>query len=344
VAMPDSFGFDAESFSKMASEIIAAQCAFMKDKAFPPFVVAAIPVGKPMEAGRTRLSGTGLYRSFVLWVPPRARLTEGVEHLFAHENFHHWNGRVLAAREPQGLVLWFTEGFTDYYALRILFESRRWDAWTYAKWINRHIREYHANPARNASNAEIEAGYWRQRDTIGEVPYQRGLLLGLRWHRLARDHGVNEGLDLLFRTLVDRGRAGLQVSNESIRAAGVELLGQWFADDFDRYVARAATVEVPEDALAPQLRGRVRTVYEYELGFDRGRSLKDERVRGLVNGSAAAKAGLREGDELVGWDIHGDADKRIRLQVLRDRKLKNISYFPRGERRFILQFTPVGPR
>ena len=104
---------------------------------------------------------------------------------------------------------------------------------------------------------------------------------------------------------------------------------------------RAETVEVPTDALAPKLTGRVKPTYEYELGFDRERSLKQQRVTGLVDGSAAAKAGLREGDELLGWDIHGDVNKKIQLQVLRDKKVKAIRYFPRGKKSFTLQFTPA---
>lgn len=342
VAMPDRFAFKVEAFAELAAAIIGPQCTFMEDRTFPPFVVTAIPVGEPLGEGRTRLSGTGLYRSFALFVPPEAPLGEPVEHLFAHENFHHWNGQVLRAAEPQGEVYWFTEGLTDYYALRILHESGRWSAATYADWINRHLRAYQSNPARNVSNAEIAAGYWTQRDTVGEVPYQRGLLLGLRWHRLARDRGRAEGIDALFKALVARGRdGGFQLTNEAVRQAGSRLLGDWFADDFDRYVVRAETVEVPPNALAPDLTGKIEAVYAYELGFDRERSLGQQRIVGLVAGSAAAKAGLREGDELAGWSIFSDSDRKTVLRVLRGGQVKTVAYFPRGERIDVLQFRPT---
>lgn len=342
VVMLDEFGFTIEEFAELAGGIVSEQCTFMQDAEFPPFVVTAVPVGEPLKAGQQRLSGTGLYRSFGLFAPPGAKLTEGVEHLFAHELFHYWNGRVLKREKPEELSYWFTEGFTDYYALRILYESGRWTPKTYAKWINRHIRQYHVNPARNASNEDIRAGYWRERDTVGEVPYQRGLLLGLRWHRLARDRGVDEGLDRLFKTLVGRGRAGeFKVSNEGVREAGRKLLGEWFAAEFDRYVTRAETVEVPTDALVPELVGEVTATYLYELGFDRARSLSEGCVRGLLPGSAAAAAGLRDGDELAGWTVPGDADEKVRLRVRRDGRLETISYFPRGRRSDVLQFRPA---
>ncbi len=343
VTLVDEFDFDVNAFAEMAADIIADQCAAMSEREFPPFVVAAVPVGEHAEAGRIQLNGSGLYQSFVLYISPGAKLTEAVEHLFAHEVFHHWNGQLLPAAEPQGDVLWFTEGFTDYYALRILYESGRWAPRVYAKWINRHLREYDANPAQNATNGEIRDGYWRERNTIGEVPYQRGLLLGLRWHFLAREHGASNGIDRLFQALLKRGReSGFEVTNAAVRRMGVELLGEWFGKEFDRYVVRADTVELPMDVLEPRLEGATRPVYEFALGFDRDRSLRDQRVRGLVAKSAAAKAGLREGDEMLGWELHGDADRKITLQVRRGNRVREISYYPRGERRFVTQFRATG--
>lgn len=342
VGMVNAFDFRAERFAEMAASIIAGQCEFMQEDRFPPFVVTAIPVGPPLKAGDLRMAGMGLYRSFALCISPGADLTDGVEHLFAHELFHYWNGRLLAAEDPEELVYWFIEGFTDYYALRILHESGRWSPEVYAGWINRHLREYYANPARNARNEDIRARFWAERETVGEVAYQRGLLLGLRWHRLARDRGVKEGIDRLLRGLVDQARAAdFLLSNSALRATGAKLLGDWFTAEFDRYVEDAETVEVPADALAPELVGRVQAVYEYQLGFDREQSLSAKRVRGLVPGSPAAEAGLRDGDELAGWTIHGDPDKKVHLQVQRGGTLKTISYYPRGQRRDLLQFEPA---
>ncbi|MCK4341284.1 MAG: hypothetical protein KAY37_06125 [Phycisphaerae bacterium] len=345
VVLLDRFGFSLAEFTKTAAEIIAAECYFMHEKEFPPFIVTVVPVGEQATDGELRMVGTGLYQSLALLLPPQAPLTEGVEHLLAHELFHHWNGKLLRAADPEELVYWFTEGFTDYYALRILFESGRWTPATYAKWINRHLRQYEANPARNASNEAIRVGYWRQRNTLGEVPYQRGLLLGLRWHRLARGRGEPAGLDRLFHDLVRRGRAGdLRVTNEVIRSAGNRLLGDWFGVEFDRYVVDAETVEVPADALAPELVGVVEEIYQYELGFDRERSRKAKSIHGLVPGSAADEAGLREGDKLKAWRLHDDVDRKVQIKVHRDGKTETISYYPRGRRSEVLQFRPAATR
>jgi hypothetical protein len=341
VAMVDRFGFTLDEFAETTSTIVNHECDFMQEEEFPDFVVTAIPVGEPLKPGEARLAGSGLYNSFALFVAPESKLNDAVEHLFAHELFHNWNGRLLQAQQPERLVYWFVEGFTDYYALRILHESGYWDAATYARWINRHMREYYLNPAIHASNEEIDADYWTKRSTVGEVAYQRGLLLGLRWHKLARQRGVAEGIDRLFRSLVNRGRqGGFEVSNHAVRQAGQEQFGAWFAAEFDRFVTRAETIDVPPDALAPDLVGKLTEVYAYELGFDQAQSLKDRKVRGLVSGSAAARAGLREADRLLAWNIQGEPDIAVSVKVQRGQQTEAIRYYPRGARRVVMQFQP----
>ena len=339
VALLGEFGFDAVAMWRLAAQVITAQCNLVGERQFPPYVVTVIPVGAPVTGGVSHLSGNGLYQSFTLALPPGGGLTEGVEHLLAHEMFHFWNGWKLRAAGPEGLVMWFTEGFTDYYALRSLYESGRWDAATLAKWVNRHLREYDANPARNATNEQIERSYWSKRDTVGEVPYQRGLLLAIRWHYLARQQGVAGGVDALMRSLLEMGRReSFRLSNGAIRSTGERVLGGWFAGEFEAYVERARTVDTPGAALGPALQGDVTTVFAFELGFDRVKSGEAKKVRGLVRGSAAEKAGLREGDELVGWRIPGDADSEVTIQVRREGEVKSIKYLPRGEASEVLQF------
>lgn len=345
VAMRDKFDFDVERFAEMAGKIIAEQRKFMADDEFPPFVVTAVPVGRPLGSGNSRLQGSGLYRSFAAFIAPGAELGDPVEHLFAHELFHYWNGRILDREEPEEHVYWFSEGLTDYFALRILHDSGYWDAETYVKWINRHIAEYHRNPARRASNEEIRRGFWSKRDTVGEAAYQRGLLLGLRWHYLAKKNGVFDGIDRLFHHLVMQARlSGRKLSNTRIRKAGVEQLGAWFGPEFDLYVERAEIIDLPPGALGSGFSGKSSPVYEYELGFDRERSLPQKKVRGLVSGSAAQKAGLRERDELAGWSISGKPEGKVVLQVRKNGRIRNIRYLPRGRRMMVMQFAPARGR
>ena len=344
IAMSRRFGFDIDEFGEKALEIIKVQCDFMGETAFPPFVISAIPVGEPLPPEDTRIAGTGLYHSFALYIPPQARLNSGVEQLFSHELFHFWNGRILRAADPERLMFWWIEGFTDYYALRLLYEGGVWDAATYAGWLNRHLRDYAQNPAINATNEEILERFWTHRDTYGEVAYQRGQALGLRWHRLARQRGVSDGIDRLLKTLVAQQRTGgAPLSNADVRRAGVRALGDWFGGEFDEYVGAARAVDVPTDALAPEIVGELAQVHEYDPGFDRVATLRDKRVRGLRAGSAAAAAGLREGDRVSAWQLHPDPQRECSLTVQREGRSETIRFFPRGRNLAVVQFAPASP-
>jgi len=344
VALVDRFGFRADELAQMAATIVAQQCRFMRETQFPAFLVVAVPVGEPITPGSSRLAGMGLFNSFVLLAAPGSTLTDGFESLFAHELFHYWNGRLLRPASPDKLVYWFVEGFTEYYALRILYESGYWKPATYAKWINRHLRRYQINPARNATNEQILEDYWQQRDTVGEVPYQRGLLLALRWHELARNRGIADGVDRLFFHLIDRARqGGFELTNEAIRQAGVQTLGAWFGPEFDRYVINAETIELTPTLLGEGFRARFERIYDYELGFDPVAAQKEKRVRHLVVGSAAHEAGLREGDQILGGEIQGDPERQITVRIKRDGAPKVIRYFPRGRKINAVQFEPIAP-
>jgi len=74
----------------------------------------------------------------------------------------------------------------------------------------------------------------------------------------------------------------------------------------------------------------------YQLGFEPKVLTEPKRiVRELIPDSAAARAGIRNGDEItqpVPQDaIQGDQAGILTLKLLRDGKPLEISYLPRGE-------------
>lgn len=99
----------------------------------------------------------------------------------------------------------------------------------------------------------------------------------------------------------------------------------------------AGGVMLPDsDAFGPCFARTTGQFRRFELGFD-GKSLTTQPrlVRGLVPGSAAAAAGLHEGDEItqvVGLDrVQGDQKATITWKVRRDGVVIPITYLPRGE-------------
>ena len=98
----------------------------------------------------------------------------------------------------------------------------------------------------------------------------------------------------------------------------------------------AGAVMLPEsDAFGPCFERTTAQFRRFELGFD-GKSLTSQPrlVNGVVAGSAAAQAGLRDGDEIVypvGLDvIQGDQKATLTLQVRRNGAVLPLTYLPRG--------------
>ena len=92
----------------------------------------------------------------------------------------------------------------------------------------------------------------------------------------------------------------------------------------------------PSDAYGPCFKREAASFRAFELGFDSASLTSDPRiVKGLVAGSQAAVAGVRDGDEVteaVVLDaVQAKAEQTITLKIRRDGKDLTITYLPRGQ-------------
>jgi hypothetical protein len=90
------------------------------------------------------------------------------------------------------------------------------------------------------------------------------------------------------------------------------------------------------DDFGPCFRRTTAKLRRYELGFAPQVLTEPTRtIRGLVHGSAAEAAGLRDGDQIVEPvpqdQIQADQGAHLTLQVRRDGKVFPVRYLPRGE-------------
>jgi S1-C subfamily serine protease len=76
-------------------------------------------------------------------------------------------------------------------------------------------------------------------------------------------------------------------------------------------------------------------IRRYQLGYNQKRAAVAGIVEGLIPGSEADKAGIREGDAIV-LRTHTDGaqrepDMKITVKITRDGNTFPITYLPRGE-------------
>lgn len=169
---------DSELADRVAA-IVDGTRDFWRDDDQPDFLVTSTPIRATRRQRST--GGTGLTRSFATWTTP-IQSPDELDTLFTHEYFHTWNPLGLGTSpEPEALGNWFGEGFTDYYTH---LERLRWHLIDLAQYANayddvlRSLAGLHEN---ELPNAEIGPRYFSEGNTIGKLPYWRGMLLAARW-------------------------------------------------------------------------------------------------------------------------------------------------------------------
>jgi predicted metalloprotease with PDZ domain len=347
----DDWGSSASDFADQCSRIVEIERAFFEDRDRPPYLITLIPVGK--ADGRSHsLGGTGLVNSFALFMQPGAKLNQGpaggmsVTWLLAHEMFHEWNGMTLRLAQPERRGYWFSEGFTDFYARRLLARNGLLDDDAFIASWNRRLAEYATHPERSATAARIEEAFWSNRD-VQSLPYVRGDVIALKVDYAIRKASQGQhSLDDLMRDLVRRSRQEEHEFSVDDLLAEIE---HWSdaatAAEIRATALDGAHLELPVDVFGQNYRLPPATIPCFDLGFDFERTRAAKVITGLVPDSAAARAGLREGDVVRGFSVaFGQVDTPVVVTVSDNSgSVREVKYLPQGHpcQGWRLERTPV---
>jgi predicted metalloprotease with PDZ domain len=328
--------FTPDAFADQCVRVVKTERAFFDDFANDFYWISLVPTGPVDQKGRN-IGGTGLLNCFSLSVGPNTVLVpdDGSESIMiavlAHEMFHEWNGHIIRREDPEELLYWFSEGFTDFYARRLRFRGGIIDARQYAASVTQTLERYATSPVRDEPNQRILADFWNDRD-VQKLPYYRGDIVAMMLDAaIRRASGGTKSLDDVMRALVIRARAGAVVSMESLFATFSE-----YADSASLTTIRALVENGGLPALgnlfAPCLSIEPAEAARYDVGFDLTQSMKDKKIVGLREGSAAEAAGLKNGMTLDKWSIYnGDVTRPIELTIIVDGQPREISYYPKGD-------------
>jgi predicted metalloprotease with PDZ domain len=230
--------------------------------------------------------------------------------LYAHEVFHAWNIKRLRPIElwpyrydrPQPTtLLWVSEGITDYYADLSLVRGGVSTAETFYETTSGKIQSVDALPPIALEDASLST--WIQPVGGGaDIYYNKGSLAGLMLDIMIRDatdnrRSLDDVMRDLYATTYKRG-TGFTVAqwwSAVSRAAG----GRAFDDFNRRYIdGREA---YPWATLLPLAGMRVAadTLRVPRIGVTTAQDSAGIRVMETVPGSAAATAGVREGDYIL---------------------------------------------
>jgi predicted metalloprotease with PDZ domain len=347
VARRGTWGFDMDGYADTVTRLVTVHREFWKDFNFPPFTVELLPMNQRVG----NFGGTGLANAFVVYAPDDFTIPgEQLDFLFGHEHLHTWlPHRFGAMGEDEALRYWFSEGFTDFYARRLLVQSGDWTIDRYADALNRKIRQYLMSDARAFDNERVKADFFSD-STVGALAYQRGEFLALRWHAKLSERRI-DGLDGVMRSLL-LPRNVDEYAKPAPAFATARLLDKLdsvdFAtarDDVERFIERGEIFTFDAATLGPCFEMRTVETTAFQLGFDRRQSVKAAVLVGVEPDGPAYAAGLRDGQPIAGFHMYeGDVTKDVFVQ-LRDGEAKGseVHYLPASrERRTIPVYTPKG--
>jgi predicted metalloprotease with PDZ domain len=142
---------------------------------------------------------------------------------------------------------WFSEGFTDFFAPRLLVRDNIWGAREFADDLNEVLHAYAVSPERSAPNTRIVVA--RQTDPIVErLPYQRGRLFATLIDARLRERGR----DLDDVVLEMRRRAPTaSMFGPALFAVVMADMGLPVDKDIQTFIERGEPIRLPKDLFAP---------------------------------------------------------------------------------------------
>jgi len=251
----------------------------------------------------------------------------------AHEMVHTF---AYALDAPEGLLSsWYAEGLAVNYERVLPWRAHRISTEDFLADLNRTAARYYTDPLNDTPNSQIPARFWA--DTrVRVLPYDRGSLYFAQVNAEMRrsTHG-RRSLDDLLLQMIAKHRQGRVVTEDTWVQVVRQALGSRGVAEF-RAMMSGKLVVPPSDAFGPCFERTTAPLRRYQLGFDSAVLIEPARiVRGLVAGSAAARAGLRNGDRIVKPvpqdEIQAEQSATLTLLIERDGRTFPITYLPRGE-------------
>lgn len=291
-------------------------------------------------------SGIGLTDSFAFTFNEASKSAD-LRSLLAHEMLHAWVNSLGSSMDEAGGLdrSWFGEGLAVHYQRLLPFRAGLISADDFLADLNETAGRYYTNIKINVPNADIPEGFWR--DTrVRVLPYDRGsLYFAATDAAIRKASGGKRSLDDVVRAMLADRRAGRPMDEATYRRLIKAELGDEGIAQFEAMLD-GKTVVPPSDAFGPTFKRIQKPLKRFDLGFDPASLLaRPKIVRGLVSGSNAETAGLRNGDEVLNTfsqdGLQGDQQAFLELKIKRGDEPLTIRYQPRGEEVMTYQWARV---
>jgi predicted metalloprotease with PDZ domain len=243
-------------------------------------------------------------------------------------------------------MLWFFEGVTSYYDDLMLRRSGLIDATRYLTLLAKNVNAVRLTPGRRVqsvadSSFDAWIKFYRADENTGNATvsyYAKGALVALALDLRLRQH--HSSLDDLMRELW-RARHAAAIDEDDLARALRALSGRSFQRDLANWVH--GTQELPLESLLREVgvavdEGAAGLAPSLGLRLSEG-PVTGVQVKAVLADSAAARAGISAGDELLavdGWRIRRLDDalqwtsrqQPFELMLVRDQRVQSVAVRP----------------
>ncbi len=320
IAIRGNWPFSPDEFASVVQQIVMTQRNFWNDHEFPYYLVSVIPIDTKNCYG-----GTALTNTFSLFLGDnnysKDESLKELAGLISHEHFHTWNGHKIHSSEPQGSMYWFSEGFTEYYSRKLNYSSGIISKNEYVDLVNEFLIDYFSSPVHNISNETIVKNFWTDRAAY-LLPYDRGFVLALYLDTKIQSKSKELSLDNFMHDLLEfskKKNGGFSFDDF------FHLLGNYVDQEdlisIKKFVIEGDSIPVLQEAMGSDYR----LEWEDYIGIKLQESLESGSIKGVLDGSVAFQAGLKNGLKIVDFNKKGNL---IIFTVIDENEgaQKNITY------------------
>jgi predicted metalloprotease with PDZ domain len=307
LAVRGKWTFTDEQAVEEIRKIVGVVREFWHDDHFPYFLVTL----KPYDQDHGSSDGSAFTNAFWVYMsrldPIETQLT-----LLAHESFHAWNPRRMGPYESYRAFDWFKEGFTQYYAYKLVYLAGLMPLSAYIESLNRDLRLY------PGSNDPYIRGRGIALWLDGEIRSESNGKKSLDDVMLDMVRTADKPLTL-ERILQTAGRYLPPPARRQLEAAANQ--GEVLLPAADAALPSCAVIDVSMEQLPV-----------FDLGFDFAASRVANRVIGVREDGPAWRAGLRDGQTLKRISVYnGQPDRQATFGITQDGQTQTIQYYPRGK-------------
>ncbi|MFA7228410.1 MAG: hypothetical protein WC061_05185, partial [Melioribacteraceae bacterium] len=250
LAIQKKWNFSEDQFCDLVRDIMIEERNFWNDHSADFFLVSVLQL--PGGGDQTGIVSDNAYSLFLSY----DRVIDfRLKRLLAHDLFHTWIGEKVKFADPEPLVYWFKEGFTDYYTNLILLRAKLISLGEYVDQYNLILESYYTSPMRYEKDDRL-IDEFRSDINLTRLPYQRGQIFAHNLNYvIQKNSSWKKSLDDLMRDLMSRCKnESLVISNGSLSALIRFYAGDEILSEMMRTLNSGAALRTIPEALGPCLK------------------------------------------------------------------------------------------